>query len=151
MKLFAKYYREAPELYKKSGSTWHGRFKLMSRCENIEEFGLPNFITSYNAKPCLIRNTLTMYHGEADNSYLEIDVNVHEFGSLPKKALGILMDKFSKMRVSTGFCIESRDDDEMPETLLGVSTTYKPDYMSAMDWDEVHRVQASQDTVGLKE
>ncbi len=138
VKLFAKYCREAPESFKQSSSTWHGRFKLMSRCENIDEFGLPGFITSYNAKPCLIRNTLSMYHGETDHSYLEVDVNVHEFGSLPKKALGILMDKFNAMRVSTGFCIESRDDEEMPETLLGVSTTYKPDYEKAVHWDEVN-------------
>lgn len=149
VKLFAKYYREAPDSYKMSNSTWHGRFKLMSRCENIDEFGLPSFITSYNAKPCLIRNTLMMYHGETDHSYLEIDVNVHEFGSLPKKALGILMDKFAGMRVSTGFCIESREDEEMPETLLGLSTTYKPDYKAAVHWDEVHA--AREPGQGLKE
>ena len=111
--------------------------------KNIEEFGLPSFITSYNAKPVLIRNTSTMYSSssiegkEGSCSYLEIDLNVHKFGSVPKKALATMIDKFSSMRVSSGFCIESRVDDEMPETMLGVSTTYKPDHSKAMQWEEV--------------
>ena len=92
-----------------------------------------------------------MYHGEADHSYLGIDVNVHEFASMPKKALGILMDKFAKMRVSTGFCIESKEDEEMPETLLGLSTMYKPDYMCAMDWDDVGVGQASKNNSKAEE
>lgn len=138
VKLFAEYCKEAPVSYKDSGSNWHGRFKLMSRCENIEEFGLPSFITSYNAKPCLIRKTVTLFQGETEHSYLEVDVNVHQFSSMPKKALGILIDKFASMRVSTGFCIESREDAEMPETLLGLSTTYKPDYTKAVQWENVN-------------
>ena len=40
---------------------WMGRFKVTIRCENIEEFGLPSFITAYNAKPILIRNTGILY------------------------------------------------------------------------------------------
>ena len=143
VKLLARFCEEAPAGYTDSSSTWHGRFKLVTRCENIEEFGLPSFITSYNAKPVLIRNTSTMYSSssiegkEGSCSYLEIDLNVHKFGSVPKKALATMIDKFSSMRVSSGFCIESQEDDEMPETMLGVSTTYKPDHSKAMQWEEV--------------
>lgn len=36
------------------------RFKVVVACNNIDEFGLPSFITSYNAKPVLIRNTGTL-------------------------------------------------------------------------------------------
>lgn len=137
--LFAKYCREAPHEYKNSSSSWYGRFKLITRCENIDEFGLPSFITSYNAKPILIRNTCTMYGGDSADScpsYAEVDLNVHKFGSLPKKALATMIDQFSSMRVSTGFCIESRSDSEMPETMLGCSTTYKPDYKKARRWED---------------
>ncbi len=41
-------------------ATWAGRFKIILRCEDIEQFGLPSFITSYNSKPVLIRNTGTL-------------------------------------------------------------------------------------------
>lgn len=39
---------------------WAGRFKIILRCEDIEQFGLPSFITAYNSKPVLIRNTGTL-------------------------------------------------------------------------------------------
>jgi hypothetical protein len=36
------------------------RFKVVVSCSNIDQFGFPSFITSYNAKPVLIRNTGTL-------------------------------------------------------------------------------------------
>jgi hypothetical protein len=61
LKLFRDYVKESPECENASSNPWRGRFKITIRCDNIEEFGLPSFITSYNAKPVLIRNTGTMY------------------------------------------------------------------------------------------
>jgi hypothetical protein len=34
------------------------RLKVILNCKNLEEFGLPSFITSYNAKPVLLRNVI---------------------------------------------------------------------------------------------
>jgi hypothetical protein len=76
-----------------------------------------------------------MHQGE---SYVEIDLNVHKFGSLPKKALATMIDKFDAMRVSTGFCIESREEGEMPETMLCSSTCYKPSCEKALRWEDVN-------------
>jgi hypothetical protein len=56
-KLFSDYCAEAPENISSSSSRWKARFKLAIRVQNIEEFGLPSFISSYNAKPVLIRHT----------------------------------------------------------------------------------------------
>ena len=56
------------------------------RCQNIDEFGLPSFITAYNAKPVLIRNTGTLIRG---TNYIEMDINVHRFASVPKQALQV--------------------------------------------------------------
>ena len=56
------------------------------------QFGLPSFITSYNAKPVLLRNTSTFLNN-LDANYAEVDVNVHQFSSLPKKALSILLSQ----------------------------------------------------------
>ncbi len=88
----------------------------MCRCNNIEQFGLPSFITSYNAKPLLIKTTGMLYKNE--NS-IEMDINIHKFASMPKKALETMFSRFPMMSLSFGFCIESRHDEEMPETLFG--------------------------------
>jgi hypothetical protein len=61
LKLLARYVTEGPVAFQKHGissrNEWVGRFKIMARIENIDDFGLPSFITAYNAKPVLIRNT----------------------------------------------------------------------------------------------
>ena len=49
------------------------------RCENMEQFGLPSFITSYNAKPVLIRNTSSFLNNATTEArYAEIDINVRD-------------------------------------------------------------------------
>lgn len=59
--LLQKYCNEAPIAFQKHGlshaNPWPGRFKVSVRVENIEKYGLPSFITQYNAKPVLIRST----------------------------------------------------------------------------------------------
>jgi hypothetical protein len=86
-RLYAKYCQNAPEAnIHSSSSPWKARFKATMRCQNINEFGLPSFITSYNAKPVLIRNTGTLIRGA---NYIEMDINVHRFGSVPKQALQV--------------------------------------------------------------
>eukprot|EP01038_Epipyxis_sp_PR26KG_P004812 gene4812-6741_t len=117
----------------KSSSQWDGRFKLSIRCENIEKFNLPSFISSYNAKPIIIRNTGTMIRS-SDGSYMEMDINVHRFGSVPKKALEVLFNRFDQMVISMGFCIESREENEMPEILFGTATLHQPTHTMAYKW-----------------
>ena len=129
-KLFADYCSKAPEMADDSTNPFRGRFKITLRCDNIDEFGLPSFITSYNSKPVLIRNTGTLVRGE---KYIEMDINVHKFGSVPKKALQMLISRFDKMYINVGFCIESREDSEMPEVLFGVAALNKPSVV-APEW-----------------
>jgi len=133
VKLFVDYCRNAPEQESNSKSPYRGKFKVTLRCENIDEFGLPSFITGYNAKPVLIKNTGTMLRS-ACGSYLEFDINVHRFASLPKKALQTLLSRFERMNISTAFCIESREDDELPETLFGCGSINRPKYTTCQDF-----------------
>ena len=130
VKLFAAYCMEAPELDHDPKSKWKGKFKAMYRCENMEQFGLPSFITSYNAKPVLINKTGSLVRGER---YIEMDINLHRFSSMAKKGLQILIPYFSEMTVSCGFTIESEADDEMPETLFGCASTIKGSHKNAQD------------------
>ena len=64
--------------------------------ENIDEFGLPSFITSCNGKPLIIRNTDTV---SVHEDYADMTINVQRFASLPKKGLSMLMDSFNKMDI----------------------------------------------------
>ncbi len=114
-----------------ANSPWKNKFKVSTRCENIDNFGLPSFITSYNAKPVIIRNTGTVVKGE---NYIEMDINIHKFSSVPKKALEVLFHKFGEMFVSIGLCIESEENNEMPETLFGVMTLNKISPAASVKW-----------------
>lgn len=133
-KLFAEYCLHAPEACGpdvSASSVWKNKFKVSTRCENIDQFGLPSFITSYNAKPVIIRNTGTVLRGE---KYIEMDINIHKFSSVPKKALEVLFNKFNQMFVSIGLCIESEEDAEMPEMLFGVITLNKIGPDKSVKW-----------------
>lgn len=55
-----------------------------------------------------------------------MDINVHSFGSVPKKALQTMMSRFDRMLINVGFCIESLNDNEMPETLFGCASLNMP-------------------------
>ena len=131
VKLFAKYCREAPEGEHDPKSKWRGRFKAMFRVENMESFGLPSFISSYNGKPVLIRTTGSLRRGD---KYIEMDINLHRFSSVAKQGLQVLIPYFERMNVTAGFTIESTEDDEMPETLFGTATVVKGDYKTAPDF-----------------
>lgn len=64
-----------------------------------------------------------------------MDINIHRFASVPKKALSVMFARFSEMIISMGFCIESREENEMPETLFGSITLNKPTHTDAFNWD----------------
>ena len=74
---------------------------------------------------------------DVDNRYIEMDINVHKFSSVPKKALEVLFNRFDKMIFSIGFCIESRTEEEMPEALFGCVTLNRPTHTMAFDWNEL--------------
>jgi hypothetical protein len=63
-----------------------------------------------------------------------MDINIHRFAAIPKKALSVLFHRFDQMIISMGFCIESRDEHEMPEVLFGACTLNKPTYSTASQW-----------------
>jgi hypothetical protein len=132
VKLLADYCMEAPEIDRDSSSPWRGRFKTIIKCENIDNYTLPGLITQYNAKPVLIKNTGTLYRGKG---YIEMDINGHKFGAVAKTAFQTLLPLFDSCVNSLAFCIESRTDEEMPETILGCCQWNKPGLENVVPWD----------------
>jgi len=129
--LFQRFCQGAPDSETDSCAAWKGRFKVIVSIKDIELYGLPSFIANYNGKPVLIRSTGKVYRGE---DYVEQDINCHAFGSVARKALGVLANKFPSMKFNIGFIIESRSDDEMPECLLGCGSLNQPNKEVSAHW-----------------
>jgi hypothetical protein len=72
--------------------------------------------------------THNFYRGQ---SYMEVDINIHKFSNMSKKGLEVMFNRFDQMMLSIGFCIESRDDSEMPEVLFGCGMFNKPCHYQA--------------------
>ena len=131
LKLFADYCSNAPEHEGNLKSPYRGRFKVCPRIDNIEELSLPYIVSSYNCKPALIVKTGTVYRG---NGYIEVDTNVHNFGSPARAALQIL--RFDLMTANFGFCIESREESEMPEVIFGCMCLNRHILSLADEWEK---------------
>ena len=109
-----------------------GRFKLCPLIDNIDDLGWPGFLSSYNAKPALIVQSAEVFRGDG---YMCIDSNVHGFGGIARSAMQIV--SLETMQMKWGFCIESREDSEMPEVLFGACFMDKPCMDVLPDWDLV--------------
>lgn len=113
VKLFAEWARLAPD-----DPTFRGRFKAIGFIEEIAKYGLPMAATRYNGKPVLIKKTGSVHRGP-NNSFIEMDVNIHRFSYPCRSALISMKEMFSRMQIRAGFTIEGREDGELPEVLLG--------------------------------
>jgi len=115
VRLWERYCREAP-----NDPSFQARFKLIPSA-NLEEMGCPSYIAKYNGKPVLIkRNQVTGFF--TDYPYLnvmEFDISLHPFPYLFKQAMAYLKDYFDKGVWTFGFVVEGRDDNELPEVIIG--------------------------------
>jgi len=110
-RLFVKWCEEAGTDFK-----MRSRFKAMAVVEDIESLGLGSFICNYNGKPVLISKSGTFTRHE---NYIEMSINIHMFSFIARQSLYRLIPKFKQMVLNMGFTIEARNDEELPELLLG--------------------------------
>ena len=118
VKLFVEYCEKSF-----TDAAFRGRFKVICSCLNLEELGMPSAITSYNAKPVLIRRTGSLHRGE---NYIEKDIHIHKFNNAAKQCIHICSSRCGLMYMQIGFVIEGRDDKELPEVLFGCVGVNKP-------------------------
>ena len=84
---------------------------------------MPSAVTSWNAKPVLIRRTGTIVRGP---NYLEMDIHVHKFANLAKQSIFLISSRCGLMFMQIGFVVEGRDNDELPEALFACVGVNKP-------------------------
>ena len=116
--LFSQWCEKAHE-----DAAWRGRFKVIASCSNLVELGMPSMITSYNAKPVLIRKTSTIYKTP---EYIETCIHVFKFANMAKSPIHMCTSRCGLMDMEIGFTIEGRNDDELPECLIGCVRITKP-------------------------
>jgi hypothetical protein len=134
--------REAPEMDSDSYSHWRKRMKFAIRCDNMEEFSIPSFVTKYNAKPILVTATGTLIRGDG---YIEQEISGYKFKQLAKVGLkSIMAGGFEDMTIQFAWLIESQTDDEMPEVLIGAATLNKPSLVDLPTYDSKNFIQINE-------
>eukprot|EP00537_Pseudo-nitzschia_pungens_P008669 CAMPEP_0172359158 /NCGR_PEP_ID=MMETSP1060-20121228/3386_1 /TAXON_ID=37318 /ORGANISM="Pseudo-nitzschia pungens, Strain cf. cingulata" /LENGTH=1060 /DNA_ID=CAMNT_0013080677 /DNA_START=288 /DNA_END=3470 /DNA_ORIENTATION=+ len=128
-RLLDEWCRRAP-----SDDNWMARFKVIPQGNNLEEIGLPSWISNYNGKPFLIKRpgTTGFLYRHPEKSCMEFDVSLHPFPFLAKQGICYMKDGFFKKILATlAFCIEGRTEDELPECLIGLFQLCYPDPIHA--------------------
>ena len=118
VRLWERWCQEAPTDHK-----MQGRFKVLVDAHNLAEIGVPSWIAKYNGKPFLIKRsgvTGFLYDSSSDSNVMEFDISFFEFPYLFKQATAYMKEHyFKKVLASFAFCIEGRDDNELPEVTIG--------------------------------
>jgi len=97
------------------------RFKVLGTIANISELGVPSMFHSYCGKPAIIFKTGQIFRGTVDGTndpYFEMDVNVHEFAYVPRKAIYSVMDRVAAMKIRCAFMLQGESDEELPERVF---------------------------------
>lgn len=125
VRLFEEWCKRAPK-----DDDFMARMKFVPAIQNVKEAGLPSWMASYNGKPVLIkrpRKTGFLYN-HPELSAMEFDVTLHPFPYVAKQGFSYLYQNiFKNLVILFGFVIESRDDDELPECLIGLAELCYPD------------------------
>lgn len=117
VKLFEEWCTRSP-----TDKSFQARFKVIVLGQNLKEIGIPTWIAKYNGKPFLIkRDGVTGFlYEHRDQSAMEFDISFHHFPYLFKQGTSYLKDSFfQKVLATFGFVIEGRNDDELPEVVIG--------------------------------
>ena len=125
VRLFEQWCRRAP-----NDPDFQARFKFVPVISNLKEAGLPTWMHGYIGKPVLIKrkNKTGYLFSHPEVSAMEFDISLHPFPYLAKQAFSYLYNQnvFKNLIVACGFVIESRDDDELPECLIGLAEVCYP-------------------------
>ncbi|KAF6265439.1 hypothetical protein COO60DRAFT_1623849 [Scenedesmus sp. NREL 46B-D3] len=115
------------------GSPTRDRLKMIVRVANLEEWARVaplhtteyKLLQNYNEKPVLTKPQQMFYVGP---NYLEVDLDVHSYAFLARKALWGYHDRIATLVWDNGFVIQGNSSDELPEQLLGCGRIYRSDF-----------------------
>ena len=93
----------------------------MAQASNIKELSVPDMVRKYNGKPVLVTGS-SDYIPPGENPFwprlMEIDFDVRKWSYMVKSMMGTMMKIIKQCKSETGFLIEGKNDDELPECIV---------------------------------
>ena len=116
-----------------------GRFKLILYADPLPA----KVLNAYNGKPTLLTASTSVHIGtidEMDDSageacrYIELDVNIRQWNMFVRTSLSKLSPSIEGLDIEIGCCVEGRNDEEMPEQLLGCAKLSRIPWSAATEF-----------------
>jgi hypothetical protein len=133
--LFRRFLADAREA---DGAPSRDRLKLLGRVVNVEEWvaagplsgAEARLLRNYNGKPLLTRPQQRVYLAP-DHSYLEIDVDVHAWAYVARRALHGFLGRLATVVFENAFVLQGNGADELPEVVLACVRAFRADLSRA--------------------
>lgn len=118
------------------GTATRDRLKLIARIVNVDEWAekgpLSSYehrlLTNYNDKPLLTRPQQRFYTGP---NYLEIDLDVHNYAYIARKAFHSFISRLAPVVFENAFVVQGNRPEELPELMLAAGRVYRLDFSKA--------------------
>mmetsp|Transcript_16517 Transcript_16517/g.46098 ORF Transcript_16517/g.46098 Transcript_16517/m.46098 type:complete len:456 (-) Transcript_16517:81-1448(-) len=115
------------------GTPTRDRLKLIPRLVNLEQlqaqgvFSGTEFrlVNSYRDKPLMTRPQQLFFRGE---NYLEIDLDVHLYAYVARRALASFFGRLESIVYELGFVVQGNCAEELPEQMLACVRNYRLDF-----------------------
>jgi hypothetical protein len=120
------------------GQRTRDRLKLIPRIVNVEEWASVSrlsgtevrLLKNYNGKPILTRPQQKFFLAQ-DKSYFEIDLDVHSFAYIARRAYYGYIDRLSPVVFENAFVLQGNRKEELPEVILGAVRVFRVDFRKA--------------------
>lgn len=125
VKLWETYCRTALDEEGHQNLNVKGRFKAITQVANLDDTQIPGLMHPYNGKPVLIKKTGELMRANG-GEVLEMNVNVHTWPLTTRAGFYSLISHFATALLDSAFVIEGREDEELPETVIGCARVCFP-------------------------
>ncbi|KAK9813897.1 hypothetical protein WJX73_003693 [Symbiochloris irregularis] len=130
LKLLQRFVHDGTEA---GGEPTRDRLKLIARVANKEEWykAAPlssaeyRLLCNYNDKPLLTRPQQKFFKG---SNYLEIDIDVHSYAYIARKAFSGFIPRLSTVVFENAFVVQGNQPDELPEMVLACARVSRVDF-----------------------